>query len=72
MDISAKIEAWRNARGVGIAELARRVGVSTPTAWRWCRGKGNPTLANLGKLCAVLGVDLGVLLTIDPGAKGGR
>lgn len=42
LDISAKLRAIRDARGLSQEELARQLGVSFPTVNSWERGKSQP------------------------------
>ncbi len=44
-------------QGLRARVLAARLGVAEPTLWRWLRGEGL-TLANLDRLCQMLGLEL--------------
>lgn len=55
--ILAQLRAELKRRGIPVAQLAARMGVAEPTAWRWLRGTGL-TLANLGRICTLLDIDL--------------
>ena len=48
----------RRARGLTQAQLAARSGTSQEQVSRWESGKRSPTVAQLGKLLAVLGFEL--------------
>lgn len=53
-----------------MAETARRVGLSKVSVWRWCHGRGEPTLASLRKLCGAFGISLETFLTVLPEERG--
>jgi len=48
-------------RGITVRQLAQRIGVAEPTAWRWLRGEGL-TLDRLDLICAEADLDLRDLL----------
>ena len=58
----ARLKRLRQAAGVGQAQLAERVGVSTEFVSRMERGKTLPSLVTLGKLCDALGCSPNELL----------
>lgn len=47
------------------ADLARRVGVISATAWRWEDGRMEPGLEQLRKIARETGADLGWLVSGD-------
>ena len=56
--VAARIAAAMKSAGLSRAELARRVGVSPAAASQWCLGTSTPTVDNLTKIAAALGVSL--------------
>lgn len=44
----------REARGLSVAELADRVGVSAMSVYNWESGRSRPRLRNLSALCKTL------------------
>lgn len=47
----------REARGVGVRELARQTGISRYNLWTWEKGTARANRKNRMKLCQVLNVD---------------
>ena len=56
MQASEWIRERREARGIGVAELAVLVGVNEATVWRWERGLSVPRRGIRAKLARRLGV----------------
>lgn len=54
--LGERIQKAREERGIAQAEMARRVGVVTTTAWRWEHGQSTPRPSDLTRLAEVLGV----------------
>ena len=50
--------------GKGKAEIARALGVSPSSVTQYCTGRAQPTLANLSRLCAFIGVSADDILEI--------
>jgi transcriptional regulator with XRE-family HTH domain len=48
----------RKAKGLSALELSRLMDVTETTIFRWQSGKHEPTLAQMHKLCAILGCSL--------------
>jgi transcriptional regulator with XRE-family HTH domain len=63
VQIAFNLRRLRAERGVSLAEVARRAGVSRGTLTRLEAGEGNPTVDTLGTLARSLGVELEELLT---------
>jgi transcriptional regulator with XRE-family HTH domain len=61
-NLGAAIRAAREARGLSLRELARRVDVSPSFVSQVERGKANPSVGTLYALVSVLGVSLNQLL----------
>ena len=57
-----KIRALRETKGLSQAELAEALGLDQTTVSAWERGISEPTLFNLRRLAAVLGVEPGDLI----------
>lgn len=58
MDIAKTISARRKTLGITQTELAEMAGVGTATVKDLERGKGNPSLKTLERLCIVLGFEI--------------
>ena len=58
------IRIHRERLGLSRETLARRVGVSPPTVWRWETGKSAPTIPHMYALAAVFDVDPGELFPL--------
>ena len=56
--IGRRIQAWREASGLSIGELAAAVGVTWPAVRQWEKGWSNPTAANIEKVAAACGADM--------------
>lgn len=63
--LGRRIRAARERAGLKQAELARRCGVLSQTAWRWEDGRAEPPLPMLRKIAAETGADLGRLVGGD-------
>src|SRR5262249_53233937 len=63
--VGAQIKRRREQRGVAIAELARRAGLSKATLSQLEAGNGNPTIETLDALAVALRVPLTDLLARD-------
>lgn len=63
--LGKRIRESRERAGIKQAELARRVGVITTTAWRWEDGRMEPGLEQLRKISRETGADLGWLVGGD-------
>ena len=58
MGIAIRIAAWRKARGLTQAAIARTVGVSVSAASLWEAGLANPSQRNLEKIVEALGLTM--------------
>jgi transcriptional regulator with XRE-family HTH domain len=67
---SARIRQAREGRGFTQLELARRVGASATSVWRWEHGRSRPTYRHLQVLCQVLAQPPGALRGEDRGRSG--
>lgn len=63
----ARLHRLRTERGLSLAEVADRLGVSKPTVWAWEHGKARPVERRLSALAEALGVTPGGL---EPAASG--
>ncbi len=61
--IGALIAHLRKEQGMTQRELAERIQISNKAVSKWERGQGCPDVSLLGRLSAVLGVELNALLT---------
>lgn len=61
----AALETRRQQRGISVAELCRRCGISMPTWYNWVRGFRSPHLTTLEPILDALGLDL-VLVRKQP------
>lgn len=59
--VLAQLRRELKGRGMTVRQLAQRLGVAEPTAWRWLRGEGL-TLDGLDRICAEADIDLRDLL----------
>ena len=57
----ARLHRLRTERGLSLAEVAHRLGVSKPTVWAWEHGKARPVERRLSALADALGVTPGGL-----------
>jgi transcriptional regulator with XRE-family HTH domain len=64
-DFGERIRRLRKERGLSLADIADRLGVSKPTVWAWEHGKSRPVESRLTGLADALGVTPGGL---EPGA----
>ena len=58
--IVMRLEQARVHRGISVAELARRVGVDRKRLWRVLNGQRAMRADEFVRLCAVLGIGLGI------------
>ncbi len=54
--LAARLQRLRRAKGLTLAQIAARLGVSKPTVWAWEQGKARPVAARMDALAAALGV----------------
>ncbi len=66
-DFGARLHRLRTERGLSLADIADRLGVSKPTVWAWEHGKARPVERRLSALAEALGVTPGGL---EPAASG--
>jgi DNA-binding XRE family transcriptional regulator len=59
------IRVWREFRGLTATELAARIGVTPAHVSKIETGKGEPSVALLRKLAAILRVDMEALVGVD-------
>lgn len=61
MELGERIAIWRKAKGLSQRELATKIGVSAAAVYQW-EGTGDsktaPSVANLEKLVAALGISM--------------
>jgi transcriptional regulator with XRE-family HTH domain len=60
-DFGERIHRLRIERGLSLADIAQRLGVSKPTVWAWEHGKARPVDRRLPDLAQALGVTPGGL-----------
>ena len=58
-DFGARLHRLRIERGMSLADIANRLGVSKPTVWAWEHGKSRPVEKRLSALAEALGVTPG-------------
>ncbi|MGN3973918.1 helix-turn-helix domain-containing protein [Tsuneonella sp. SYSU-LHT278] len=66
-EFGARLHRLRTERGLSLADIANRLGVSKPTVWAWEHGKARPVERRLSALAEALGVTPGGL---EPAASG--
>jgi transcriptional regulator with XRE-family HTH domain len=72
-DIGASLRSVRESRGMGLRELARRVGVSASAISQIETGRSRPSVETLYSIVQELGIALDDLFPGEPGARqGGR
>ena len=59
---AALIEARRHERGIGVAELTRRIGVDGKRLWYVLRGQREMRVDEFVKLCAFFNMGLGCFI----------
>jgi transcriptional regulator with XRE-family HTH domain len=70
ISIAERIRRWRESReDLSRAGLARSVGVSRQAFQLWETGQTEPTLANIEKVAAAIGVSMSVFWGEPPAAK---
>ncbi len=57
-----RLQRLRTSAGLSLAEVAQRMGVSTPSVSGWEKGRARPTRGRVVKLAAILGVPTSDLL----------
>ncbi len=55
-DFGVRLRRLRAERGLSLADIATRLGVSKPTVWAWEHGKSRPVEKRLSALAEALGV----------------
>jgi transcriptional regulator with XRE-family HTH domain len=70
-DIGASLRSVREARGMGLRELARRVGVSASAISQIETGRSRPSVETLYSIVQELGIALDDLFPGEPGARPG-
>ncbi|MEE1876763.1 helix-turn-helix domain-containing protein [Altererythrobacter litoralis] len=60
--LGKRLEQSRKARGLTLAQVADRLGVSKPTVWAWEKGKARPVDERFPAIADVLGLDAEELL----------
>ncbi len=60
-DFGARLHRLRVERGLSLADIGTRLGVSKPTVWAWEHGKSRPVEKRLAGLAQALGVTPGGL-----------
>lgn len=63
---AARLQRLRKARGLTLAQIAARLGVSKPTVWAWEQGRSRPVEGRIAPLLEALGVTRAELLP-EPG-----
>lgn len=71
---AARLQRLRKARGLTLAQIAARLGVSKPTVWAWEQGRSRPVDSRVEPLLEALGADRADLFPdrTDHGADDGR
>ncbi len=54
---ASRLRRLRKAKGLTLAAIADRLGVSKPTVWAWEQGRAKPTAGHMAALAATLGID---------------
>lgn len=62
MSFGSNLRQAMRARGIGTAELARRLGIRSQSVSQWCSDQTRPTGARFDALCRLLGVSADVLI----------
>jgi transcriptional regulator with XRE-family HTH domain len=61
--LEARLQRLRKQRGLTLAELALKLGVSKPTVWAWEQGRSAPSPDRHEKIAEVLGTTVSALRT---------
>lgn len=61
-----KLRTCRVEAGLSQEELAKEIGVSTPTVWNWENGKGEPTLSQCRMLSDLSGIPIDYMDVSNP------
>lgn len=64
--VTIHIRKYREAAGMNMSELARRMRVSLPTVFRWESGEAYPSASRIPELAAELGCSIDELYGRDP------
>lgn len=67
MSFGSNLRQAMQARGIGTAALARRLGVTSQSVSQWRADQTRPTGARFDELCRVLGVSPAALMDQAPG-----
>ena len=70
--LAANVRRLRREKGLTVAELADRVGVSRPTIWSWEKGKTSPRASRIPVLAASLQVPESELILDEAEMKEGE
>lgn len=54
---AARLLRLRKAKGLTLAAIADKLGVSKPTVWAWEQGRAKPTTGHMTALAATLGIE---------------
>lgn len=64
MSVYCFLDDLVKAREMSYQEVARKTGITYPGLWKIAKGKTNPSLQIIAKLCKVLDCDVGDLFSI--------
>lgn len=51
------LKEWRNLRGITMEDLAKRVGKTKPTIWKWETGRTEPKISDMANLRKALSLN---------------
>lgn len=63
--IAVRMEEARDARGISVAELARRASIDRKRLWYILDGRRQMRADEFVRLCAVMGLDMNFFLTAE-------
>ncbi|MCI6766887.1 MAG: helix-turn-helix domain-containing protein [Lachnospiraceae bacterium] len=66
-EFSRRLTYYLSLNGYNQADMARRMGVSTATAAKWCTGQSIPRIDKIQSLCNWLGIEKSQLLDAPAG-----
>jgi len=69
--LGIRLNRLRRERGLTLAQVAAKLGVSKPTVWAWEKGKARPLPERVAAIANVLGVDEEDLNASSPDGQGG-
>lgn len=65
MKITNNVKKLRQAAGMTQADLASRLGITTPSITKWEKGRSNPDLLNVFRMTEIFGCSVNDIICRD-------